>query len=206
MLKRNTLAMTAIVMLIGLQLVGVTYGRWGAGMSISTTVQTGTVEVVFENIMTEDWVLAGDGSRYARSEGDFAALFQTVSCTASMDMAVLAMDFDADEDGELQPIDEELGLNINGVYPGYGCMITFDVRSAGTVPVGVAFNENHPHPLVSEFKCNGVNANSRSFLLAEGDMISCHIEVQAPLDGSVLAESASYPLSYVVLAEPYSGP
>ncbi len=204
MLKRNTLVMTAIVMLIGLQLVGVTYGRWGAGMSISTTIQTGTVEVVFENIMTEDWVLAGDGSRYERTDGDFAALFQAVSCAALMDSAVLSVDLEETED-ELPSIDEELFLEINGVYPGYGCVITFDVRSAGTVPLGVSFNENHSHPLVAEFKCNGVNANSRSFLLAEGDVINCHIEVQAPLDGAGLAEFASYPLSYVVKAEPYSG-
>ncbi len=148
MLKRKHLVLTGLILIIGLQLVGLSHGQWFEPFRSSGVINTGSLEVLFENLTTNDWLLYGDGTqRYERTDPLNASMFEGISCQATLSSGMISAEFN--EDSEWKAISEELGIFIEGAMPGYGCLISFDIRSTGTVPVGVKFTTTEPNPFVT---------------------------------------------------------
>ncbi len=114
-----------IIMLLVLATAGVAYGLWSESLVIDGTVYTGEVDVAFSGPYPYEYVnVNGRYMMEPRVKDPYA------ECYAR------AWDFDPGSDGL-----EGIEIYVEGAYPGYVCLISFDIHNLGTVPVHVT----HPY-------------------------------------------------------------
>ncbi len=114
-----------IVMLLVLATAGVAYGLWSEKLVIDGVVYTGEVDVAFSGPYAYEYVKVNGWYQFEPQVKDPYA-----ECYAR------AWDFDPGSDGM-----EGIDILVEGAYPGYVCLISFDIHNLGTVPVHIT----HPY-------------------------------------------------------------
>jgi len=110
-----------VAMAILLATVGVGYGLWSERLVIDGTVHTGEVDVGFSGPYTYDFVLVNGVAQYEPPEKD-----RFTTCEAAL------YDFDPNSDGL-----EGMTITVEGAYPGYYCVVYFDVSNIGSIPIKI---------------------------------------------------------------------
>ena len=123
-MSRKSLPVITItfIMVLVLATAGVAYGLWSEELVIDGVVETGEVDVAFSGPYAFEYVRDMNNRITIEPEvKDYAA-----ECYAR------AYDYDPGSDGM-----EGIDINVTGAYPGYICLVYFDIHSLGSVPVHV---------------------------------------------------------------------
>jgi hypothetical protein len=127
MKTRNRLPFGAffVLLIVALALLGVGYSMWAETLIIQGTVQTGEVDVAFEDATVEECVDVN--GVLTCPEPDFKAY--AANCTLS---AEETSDDSPGDDGQ-----DLLTVAVSGMYPSWHCKLNFKVANLGNVPVHV---------------------------------------------------------------------
>jgi hypothetical protein len=114
-MNRKTVAIIVGLLVIALAAMGIGYGLWYELLFIDGTVHTGNVDIYY-TIYPPDV----EENDHGKDVGECKAGYH----------------YDSDASGD-DEFGGELWFEILNGYPSYECWITFDVHSAGTIPVHV---------------------------------------------------------------------
>jgi hypothetical protein len=139
--NRVPMTTTVVLLFIALASVGVGYGLWSKTLYIDGTVNTGSVNSIFDKEFTDDDNVIDDPDKDLGDTG----ICEPPDClygSGSPDPAASGMNRKDKDVGqcfaELDSQDSQiLNVTINNSYPSYYCTVFFDVHNTGTVPVKV---------------------------------------------------------------------
>lgn len=181
MTKRLPLAFLAILLIVLLAGLGVAYGLWSETLTIEGTVKTGDVDVEFVNDQKTELVNGGSEP----SEKANAA-----NCTVSI--------IDQPEDNSA------LEITVTGAYPSWSCVVAFEVKSVGSVPVHIYKPDplegyQNPEWVVSE-ECYDDDTQ-----LHQGDTAACKLVIHFTNNDQV-SEKSTYTFGYFIEARQWNEP
>ncbi len=132
-MNRKTLAAAGGAILIALALVGIGYGLWFEDLNLTGQMTTGVLDVGIINARVKEWY-ADENDELVAMQG--TPLFRTkhdgiTSCT----VALHGPDGLDSPDPGVDTGKDELEITVTGAYPSYHCLVTFEVKNLGTVPV-----------------------------------------------------------------------
>jgi hypothetical protein len=138
MLGRRSLPVGAFFMVLILALagLGVGYGLWSKLLTIDGTVNTGTVNAIFDIAFTDDDNKIDNPDKDPNDAGPCPA-FGSGSCDPSSfgpkptrydkDVAICVAELDA---GQMS-----LTVTVQNGYPSYHCTVWYDILNNGTIPI-----------------------------------------------------------------------
>jgi predicted ribosomally synthesized peptide with SipW-like signal peptide len=188
--KRLPLGLLAILLIVLLAGIGVAYGLWSETLTIDGTVETGEVDVMFEWVEKSEMVSINGAAPVAEP-------------TSPIDKSGAANCITEIED--LGTDEETLVVEVTGAYPSWHCIVEFDVKSVGSVPVHVYEPEaDVDTPAWADLDCNYKPAHGIDPLvgfeqLHDGQFIECKLTIHFTNDDEV-DEDATYSFLYTIEA------
>lgn len=152
-MNRRTLAALGAMILIALAAIGIGYGLWYEDLLVGGSVTTGTLDVGFSPPVRYRWFTDAEGIPIATQRGgvhppefperaidelmpDLFEIKDAIVCDAVLGEA-------ADD----SPVDlgyDLLTITVASAYPGYHCLVVYDVENLGTIPVHLALARLDP--------------------------------------------------------------
>lgn len=131
----------ALVMIFAFAALGGAYAMWYDSLYLYTTINTGSVDVCWENVKTSD-----DGGYYAEMSGEARANVH-MGNVDSMDagnpnggelknIASLNAQLTSDSEwSDFRVVNDQLNITLKNAYPGYQESVEADIVNLGSVPV-----------------------------------------------------------------------
>jgi len=182
MTKRLPLTMLAILLIALLAGLGVAYGLWSEKLTIFGTVNTGEVNVEFGTISIVEKVETPNG--VVNEPPDKAS-----AANCSYEIKYAGTDW------------EELAITTQGAYPSWHCIVTFEVKSTGSVPVHIY----RPDPVQGRNWVTFDDCYDDDTQLHQGDSASCTMTIHFTNDDN-LAEKSTYYFTYQIEARRWNEP
>jgi len=204
-MARRQLVTIGIIMLMALQALGVAYGSWFEDTTLAGQVESGSVDLYFENVVAAQWFTDSAGQMYLPA--DWPVLFAATMCSAKFDPEIGSPNAAlADNPQNYDTGPDWLQVLVEGAYPGYSCLVTFDITSGGSVPVELRFRPGDAHAadaLVEYFHCASVPVTEAGIQLHEGESTHCALLIGfSNADG--VGENQEYLLSYSIEADQWN--
>jgi len=147
---RGKMALLLSTLVIALMVVGTGFALWSKTLYINGTVNTGTVEAGFDNVMCND---NGIDPGYDKD---------VASCTV-----------------EVSQDHQTITVTINNAYPSYSCDIDYDILNKGSIPVKIqSITINAPSEVTVEVTGISVGDQIDPDQLIHGDL-HIHVEQTA---------------------------
>ncbi len=142
-MNRKTTIILVGILVMALAVVGIGYGLWFEDLVIQGRVHTGILDVGFSPWTAYEWFENAGGDVIATQEGGVPPL-EVPQIAAGLFMLKDNVNCYAEFHGPDGLDNPEPGVDtgfdmmeifVEGAYPGYACLITFDITNLGTVPV-----------------------------------------------------------------------
>ncbi len=193
--KRLPLGLLAILLIVLLAGIGVAYGLWSETLTIEGTVNTGDVDVEFANVQKSEYIGVIENNQYMiKHESNFPGKENAANCS-----------YDSEEAGT---DNETLKITVEGAYPSWYCVVLFDVKSTGSVPVHVyepelVEDDGFDNPGWAEATCWLGEVGYQQ--LHKDDSMSCQVEIHFTND-DLVTEDDQYTFAYTIEARQWNEP
>jgi hypothetical protein len=194
--KRLPLGLLAILLIVLLAGIGVAYGLWAETLTIDGTVNTGEVDVNFGMIDVKEMVSI-DGA-----DPVLESLYPSKVGAANCDIEV---EFPLADDPTLE-------VTVTGAYPSWHCIVDFEIKSVGSVPVHVYLpeaddDEDNPGWAVPE--CDDIDPVDGYIQLHENEIVDCQLVIHftnEDYEDGLVDEGEEYTLLYTIEARQWNEP
>ncbi|GAB4482817.1 MAG: hypothetical protein Kow00124_31940 [Anaerolineae bacterium] len=207
-MSRKTLIVLACVLILALELVGISYGSWREDLTMQGETETGTLDLYFQNLSTTQWFTGPDLTVY--TEADWPEKFVPVTCSAQFIPGGGLPNPDLDDSlTGYDTGDDWLQVTVTGAYPGYYCEVQFDIHNGGTVPAELHFAPDPIHnadALIERFECAGTPIAGALYQIHEGESVHCDLLVHFGSEDSSIGENQEFYLSYTIKSDQWNEP